>query len=113
MASARKFESGTTVDFPAADISVVWLSQQGAELKLTLHFSRMVDGPEQDLEVVFDSPLAFQWEDETFGLVPLPDELPHCSTPQWQRWGFPILLIDKSNWADKYAQRTFTAEEYE
>jgi hypothetical protein len=113
METAGKFDGDSSVDFPAADISVVWLSQRGAELKLTMHFSRMVDGPEQDLEVVFDNPLAFQWEDEIYGLIALPTELPHCLAPQWHRWVFPILTIDNSIWADRYAQRTFTVEEYE
>jgi hypothetical protein len=101
------------VDFPAADVSVVWHSHKWAVLTLVMHFSRIVEGPDQDLEVMFGSPLAFQWEEESYGLIGLPEDLPKCSAPRWKTYTVPILQVDGSPWADLYASRVFTETERE
>lgn len=101
------------IEFPAADISVVRHSQVNAVLTIFMHFSRMVGGPDYDLEIVFDSPLAFQWEDESYGLIDLPRDIPKCPAPRWKNYNLPILEVSGSAWADLYARRVFTEKEYE
>jgi hypothetical protein len=112
MQRARKYIADPAINFPAADISFEQLSRRGALLKLRLYFSRVIDGPDHDLELVFSQPLAFQWEGEHLGLIGLPGDLPKCDAPFFARWTYPILAIDESPWADKYARRIFTAEEF-
>src|SRR5262245_43795876 len=66
-------------DFSCADISYSFSSEKAAALIVVMHFSRVVDGFSKDLELTFRQPLAVQWEDEGFGLIESPEDLPKCS----------------------------------
>jgi len=76
-----------------------------------MHFSRVIGGFDKDLELTFTSPMAVQWEDEIFGLIDLP-ELPACAATEFKSYTYPTLIVPDSKWADLYAARTHTAEEY-
>jgi hypothetical protein len=89
-------------DFPCADISYWWASGEAAALIAVMHFSRVVDGFRKDLELTFRQPLAVQWEDEAFGLVESPEDLPKCSG-KFSTWTYPTLIVDGSRWASRYA----------
>ena len=112
METARKFLTEQQFDSPAADISFEWQSTADASLKLRLHLSRVVGGPPNDLELSFDCPLAAQWEEESFGLIGSPTPLPKCQNPQFLAWVHPALVIDNSKWADTYAARLFSEDEF-
>ncbi|WP_233073293.1 hypothetical protein [Motilimonas eburnea] len=77
-----------------------------------MHFSRVIGGCNKDLELTFSDPIALQWEDESYGIIDLPDTLPKCSAVGFTGWTYPTLIVPKSKWADKYAARTHTEEEY-
>lgn len=104
MVEARK----AGVDFPATDISVSRHGGARANLSIILHFSRMVDGPTEDLEVVFNQPLAFQWEEESYGLIELPVDLPKCLPHCWSTYRQPMIQTICSLWAALYAGRVLT-----
>lgn len=94
-----------------ADISFAWQSAQGSMLEVLMHFSRVIDGHEMDLRLAFDSPCALQWEEESFGLIPIPSELPRCASGKFARWTFPTLLVEGSHWAETYAARRFATDD--
>ncbi len=54
-----------------------------------------------------------QWEDESYNIVELPKELPMCSAEGFESWTYPTLIIPDSEWANLYAARSHTAEEFE
>ena len=45
MEIANKFQIDEAIEYPSADISFQWASNKDAELKIHMHFSRVVDGP--------------------------------------------------------------------
>ena len=94
-----------------ADISFAWQSAKGASLVVLMHFSRVVDGHEMDLRLAFDSPCALQWEEESFGLIPIASELPRCTSEKFAKWTFPTLLVEDSDWAEKYGARRFAVDD--
>ncbi len=107
-----KWEIYKELDFPCADISYCWDSGRNTNLIITMHFSRVVGGCGMDLELVFSSPLALQWEDESYGLIELPNNLPKCVQDRFKRWTYPTLIIPNSNWADLYAANIYTKEDF-
>ena len=82
-------------------------------MQIRLHFSRVVGGPDEDLALAFTRPLAVKWEEEFFGFIELPDNLPKCSRSEFNHWVYPTLVIENSAWAEKYANRVFTEAELE
>ena len=99
------------IDFGCADISYRWVSEKGATLVILMHFSRIVDGWDKDLECVFSNPLAFMWESESFGLIDTPSDCPELDRPQFHGWTFPTLRIEDSAWAARYAANMFSADD--
>lgn len=97
------------IDNPCPDISYQWTAEKGAKLVVVMYFSRFLGGHEHDVELTFSNPMALQWEDESFGLISLPDELPRCTKDNY--WMYPILIIENSKWADTYASRLYAAED--
>jgi hypothetical protein len=81
-------------------------------LIVTMYFSRVIDGCDKDLELTFSDPLALQWEDESYGIIELPENLPMCSSEGFTTWTYPTLIITNSEWANVYAARTHTEEEF-
>ena len=100
VADCIRWEIVPGIDFPAADISISYESP--FELSVRMNFSDTVDGPNEDLQIDFDHVHAFQWESESFGLIPLPRALPKCRLPQWSLWTFPLLQCEESSWATAY-----------
>jgi hypothetical protein len=112
MEKATRWEIVDGLGAPCADISYRWNSGVRAQLVLTLHFSRVVDGFPNDLELTFKNPLALCWETESYGLIELPDKLPKCSSSRFSDYSYPSLIISDSKWADSYAARTHTEIEF-
>lgn len=73
-----------------------------------MHFSRAVGNSDYDLELTFRKPYALQWEDESFGLIDLPCEIPRLSSG----WAYPVLILKGSEWADRYAAERYLGEEF-
>jgi hypothetical protein len=105
---ASKWMAQPEIDFGCADISYRWESEARAKLVVLMHFSRIVDGHAMDLEIVFSNPFAVMWEEESFGLIDSPHELPKCAAPQFKDWAFPTLIIEGSPWAQRYADRRYS-----
>ncbi len=78
-----------------------------------MHFSRVIGGFSKDLELTFSEPIALQWEDESYGIIELPEFLPKCSTEGFTTWTYPTLKIENSEWANLYAARTHTEDEFQ
>ena len=100
------------IEFPCADISYEWNSSASGEFMATMHFSRMVVGHDNDLQIAFGSPLAVKWEDESFSCTGVPAQLPECSRGNI-RFPFPTLVIENSNWATSYADNKYAADDPE
>jgi hypothetical protein len=96
MQITNKFEISELLNFPCADISYHYVSKENAELIVLMHFSRVLGGCKSDLELTFKSPLALQWEEETYGLIDLPDNLPRCTSQSFESWAYPTMIISGS-----------------
>ncbi len=111
MERAVKWQPKPEIDASCADISYSWASKQGAKLSVLMHFSRIVGGLENDLGIVFDNVLAVKWEEESFGLITSPDDLPTCSNQRFNTWTHPTLIIQDSNCAREYADRKYAKDD--
>jgi hypothetical protein len=76
-----------------------------------MHFSRVVQGLENDLEIIFRDPWAIQWEEESFGLIDSPEKLPKCTGKHFSDWTHPTLIIEGSKWRDSYVNSRYDAME--
>jgi hypothetical protein len=104
---AIKFELPQGFDAPCADISYQWISEANGRLLVLMHFSRAVGNSDFDLELTFREPDALQWEEESFGLIDLPQDIPRLSVG----WAYPALIIKDSEWANRYAAMLCCSEE--
>jgi hypothetical protein len=109
---ALKWQLLEILDVPCADISYQWVSEQDAYFVIVMHFSKVKDGSTQDLEITFGRPIAVQWEEESYGLIELPDNLPQCSRIEFSNFTYPTLIVTDSRWANLYASRSYSEEEY-
>jgi hypothetical protein len=107
MERAIKWMPKREIDSPCADISFTWVSAAHARLVVTMHFSRVVNGPPEDLQLSFTRPLAVAWEEETFGLIDSPEDLPKCTGAHLSRFTHPTLIVEGSRWAERYAANMF------
>ncbi len=101
---AIKWLPQAEVGFACADISFAWRSERNGALVVVMHFSRVVGGHSDDLEIVFGSPLATKWEEESFGLIECPHPVPRL---ELDRWTFPTLIIEDSHWRKAYVDRRY------
>lgn len=108
---ANQWEIIQDLDVPCADISYQWQSSEDAQLTVTMHFSRVPGGFASDVQLIFPNPMTLIWEDESLGLVPLPDQLPLCQAPDFHDWVYPTLIIEDSELATRYADSTFERED--
>lgn len=106
MGRAKKWMPQGEIAYPCADISFAWASQVNAELVVTMHFSRMVDGLQKDREINFGSPMSIQWEDESYSLTEFPTGIPECEKGDL-RFSHPTIIVEDSNWARKYADNKY------
>ena len=103
-----KWEPVPGIDAPCADISV---AADGAEATVRMYFSRVVGLPHKDLVLVFSGVASIRWEQESFGLNPLPQPKPKCESAQWARWAYPLLKVENSSWwASHDARQPFASE---
>jgi hypothetical protein len=73
-----------------------------------MHFSQ--DQP-RDLRLAFDGAISFRWEDESFGLNPLPDPLPQIGHGQHPTFTFPLLRVEHSAWLETHEARETPSSE--
>jgi hypothetical protein len=111
MERANKWFPVPALDAACADISFIRASGKSAALIVRMHFSRVVDGYEKDLELVFREPLAMKWEEESFGIIDSPQDLPKCAAARFNSWTHPTLVIENSDWADEYAARKYAKDD--
>ena len=104
---ARRWMPQPNIAFGCADISFSWPTEQRAPLVVVMHFSRVIDGHDKDLQITFRRPLALKWEQESFGLAESPDVVPHLSHENFKGWTHPTLIIDGSKWREAYAARSY------
>jgi hypothetical protein len=68
-----------------------------------MHFSRVVDGPDRDLELLFRGAVASRWTEESFSsLHDGPDAFPKCPDPRWAQWTYPLIQVMDSRWLLTY-----------
>lgn len=111
MTEANQWEIVKGLDAPCADISYEWQSQEDAQLAVTMHFSRVPEGFESDVRLVFPNAMTLIWEDESLGLIPVPEQLPLCSTPAFNDWIYPTLIVKESDLGIRYADKTFEKDD--
>ncbi len=109
MEKTIKYEIIEDLDFPCADISYEWRSEKNAKLVVLMHFSRVISGYKSDIEITFKNPWALKWEEESFGLIDIPEPLPRCSNNNFSGWTHPTLIVKDSKWAEKYSNRMYAA----
>jgi hypothetical protein len=109
--TAKRWNPVPDVEQPCADISFSRFSGRGAVVIVTMHFSRVRGGTPRDLTLRFSETLAVSWEEESLGLIETPEVLPMCSAEAFRRWTYPLLLVENSRWAEKYAARLYPADD--
>jgi hypothetical protein len=102
-----KWEIFKELDYPCADISYQWITGKGHRLVITMHFSRVIGGCPNDLELTFYRPIAFKWDDEVYSSTELPEPAPMCTSKGFTTWIYPTLVIPNSSWALSYALEAF------
>lgn len=108
MERAVKWMPMPELDTPCADISFKWESKKGAVLVVVMHYSRVRHGLGKDLEITFRDALAVRWEEESWGLIDSPQDLPTCSRENFAEWTHPMLIIKDSSWVELYANRRYS-----
>ena len=111
MSTARKWQEVADISKPCADISTTCSSDGDSRLVLRMHFARVVDGIAQDLLLSFETPLTLRWEEESIGLLETPAELPRLDRGKHGAYAFPVLRVERSALAAKYAARQFAADD--
>jgi len=96
MCASTRWEPISGIVSPAADLSFCYSPPEN--LRVKMHFSNVVGASENDLSLTFSGVIAAQWESESFGLIPIPEPLPTCSSAKWSTWTFPLLHIENSIW---------------
>ena len=95
-----KWEPTTAVDRACADIFFSYDAPH--VLVVRMQYSRAAGNPEYDLQLTFRGAIAVRWEEEAFGLNPLPEQRPLTSDGKWT---FPLLVIEQSTWLREYHDR--------
>jgi hypothetical protein len=92
----------TGIEAPCADISFRY--EERDCVRVQMHFSRVKDGLQQDLELLFHGSIALRWTEEAFSMVhSAPRPLPKCQGVRWAGWTFPLLQIFDSAWLQEHA----------
>lgn len=99
--SCSKWMPVSDVIGPAADISFAYSRRDNCSV--TMHFSRVVGLPPEDLLLRFTDIVALRWELECPGFDPTPESLPKCTLSKWSKWTFPLLKIKRSQWLTQYS----------
>ena len=96
-AEAIQFLEG--IDHPCSDIYISY--RDSHSISFEMKFSLVVNGFENDVQVTFENPVSFIWENESYSQIELPESLPHCSR-NFSDWVYPFLEITNSEWLEKY-----------
>jgi hypothetical protein len=96
------WDFGLLVTAPCADISFSRLPDW--KLRVVMHFSHVVDGMPDDLELGFDRAHAMTWHEEALHSVSAnwPKPLPKLSGGKWNGWTYPVLEIQGSEWVGRF-----------
>ena len=97
---AVKWEPVSGVSAPCIDISFHW--ERSGNLRVEMFFS---ESEVQNIELTFRGVISLRWEEEHFGLNPLPESLPTIGVGAHQAWTFPILRIENSVWLRAHEDR--------
>ena len=69
-----------------------------------MHFSRVINGVPNDLELRFERAQAITWHEEALHSVSSdwPKTLPKLSGGKWNGWTYPLLQIHESTWIGRF-----------
>jgi hypothetical protein len=98
-----RWEPVSGIESPCADIT--FACEPSDRLSAIMHFSHMTDHPPRDLRLIFSGAISLRWEDESFGLNPLPDLLPQLGSGAQSKWTFPLLRVEHSAWLAAHEAR--------
>ena len=84
---------------PCTDIYISY--KDSHVISFEMKFSLVVNGFKKDIEVAFENPVTFIWENESYSHIDLPDVLPKCSK-EFSKWVYPLLEVKDSEWLEKY-----------
>lgn len=84
---------------PCADIYISYKDSHA--ISFEMKFSLVVNGFKNDIEVTFENPATFIWENESYSQIDLPDVLPKCSKT-FSDWVYPFIEVKNSEWLEKY-----------
>ena len=84
---------------PCADIYISF--KDSHIISFEMKFSLVVNGFKNDIEVAFENPATFIWENESYSQIDLPDVLPKCSK-DFSDWVYPFIEVKNSEWLKKY-----------
>jgi hypothetical protein len=90
------------IDFPCAGLSFSYAST--STLRVLMHVSRIVNGPPEDLELIFPGVIAQRWTDEALGSIfeRTCGPMPKCRSERWSDWTYPLLTVRESSWLSNY-----------
>jgi hypothetical protein len=101
---ANIWEPVADINCPCADVSFALGAKWS--LRVLMHFSRVKNGPSQDLELLLSGAIGLRWTPEHLGFtvspVFQPAPLPKISGGQWSGWTFPLLTVSESPWLASY-----------
>lgn len=95
-----RWEPVSDIECPCGDITFAY--DGPGQLSVTMH---MTDHSPSDLRLIFSGAISMRWEEESFGLNPLPDPLPQIGSGPQPRWTFPLLRVEDSTWLATHAAR--------
>jgi hypothetical protein len=96
------WEPAAGIDSPCAEIGFRY--DPPDKLQARMYFSRVIGGPNQDLEVLFEGVIGIRWSDEFHGSIvyQAPRAAPKCRDSRWANWVFPLLKVYESSWLATY-----------
>jgi hypothetical protein len=98
-----RWEPVSGIESPCGDIA--FDCDASDRLSVTMHFSHTTDQPRRDLRLIFTGAISMRWEEESFGLNPLPDPLPRIGSGSHPTWTFPLLRVEHSVWLAAHEAR--------
>src|SRR5205809_437214 len=98
-----RWEAVPGIESPCADIT--FACDASDRLSVTMHFSDMADQPPRNLHLIFSGAISMRWEEESFGLNPLPDPLPQIDSGPQPTCTFPLLRVEHSAWLAAHEAR--------
>ena len=87
------------IDQPCARISC---TRSFDEIRVIMHFSEMVGGTSNDLEITFEGAIGLKWMEESSYSVSDTNQqvLEKCAAEKWRGWVKPMFVAQHSPWLD-------------